>query len=166
MIKHTNQKVILGIAAFAMIAWCGPRPAGAAKEVFQRTKPHCNVQVVPVFDGGDGFLAVVQAELLVFDGTGEAYGDFHLYGENGESLWLKAVEGAVVDDPRLVVSLTLEEIGGEQGRAAARYAVTAQLDPANEDCILWDLTGSDIHYQFPAVGDIRRYPPPDREPES
>ena len=144
MTMHTIRLKTLFILGYALTLLIGSSPnAQAAKEVFQRTKPHVNVGVIDAMDlaGNLLFSAVFLCNVVVHP-DGQADGVLQFHFADGTVVHLQAMAGeAQVDEQGNVLQLQLL-LFPEPGDPSPNEPVLATITPASPnspDDLIWDL---------------------------
>jgi hypothetical protein len=163
---------ILGCAVALLVGWLPS--AQAAKEVFQRTKPHVNIGVINATDlaGNPLFSALFLCNVVVHP-DGQASGVLQFHFEDGTVVHLQAVAGeAQLDEGGNVLQLQLllfPEPGDPSSNDPVLATVTVASPSSPPDDLIWDLKDGfvfgpvrlpeDGRFRFTVEGRIDLAPP-------
>jgi hypothetical protein len=169
--KSLRSVFVLGCALALLTGWSPC--AHAAKEVFQRTKPHVNVGIIDAMDltGNLLFSAMFLCNVVVHP-DGQASGILQFQFEDGSIVHLQAAAGETQSDEAGNVIQVQLLLFPEPGDPFPNEPVFATITPASAnspDDLIWDLKDGfvfgpvrlpeDGRFRFAVEGRIDLAPP-------
>ncbi len=132
-----------------LLTLAGPSVARAAKEQFQRSKPHVNVASTGQFNrrGPDGALETIGFEADARTGPGESsHGYIRFTFPDGSRREFQAVAGRVEEhrDSEVVALLLLPLLPSGDVDALAPAVAVARHDARADDLIVWEISGTSL----------------------